>query len=149
MENLDVNGLVRMISTGTNLIYVVTDNERRTEGIAAQAAARIRGVGSPYLWSCTQGLTRDGVAVPDSIDPLAALDFAIAEPGPLVFIFRDITFFWKENPFVLRKLKDFAATARALSRFCLPLTPLRSVSNSTNPAASAAPRKVSTLQPSA
>jgi hypothetical protein len=113
MDNLDITGMVRMISTGANLIYVVTDNERRTEGIAAQAAARIRGVGTPYLWSCTQGLTRDGVAVPDSTDPLRALDFAIAEPGPLVFIFRDITFFWNDNPFLLRKLKDFAGTTRA------------------------------------
>lgn len=113
MENLDVNGLVRMISTGANFIYVVTDNERRTEGIAVQAAARLKGVGAPYVWSCTQGLTRDGVVVPESTDPLRALDFAISEPGPLVFIFRDLTFFWKDNPFILRKLKDFAGSARA------------------------------------
>ncbi|HTY21203.1 MAG TPA: AAA family ATPase [Geobacteraceae bacterium] len=113
MENLDVTGLVRMISTGANLIYVVTDNERRTEMIASQSAARIRGVGTPYLWSCTQGLTRDGISVPESTDLLRALDFAIAEPGPLVFIFRDLTFFWKENPLVLRRLKDFAGSTRA------------------------------------
>jgi hypothetical protein len=113
MENLDVTGLVKMISTGANLIYVVTDNERRTEGIAAQAAARIRGVGTPYLWSCTQGLIREGVKVPETVDPLRALDFAISEPGPLIFIFRDLTFFWKDNPFVLRRLKEFATGSRA------------------------------------
>jgi hypothetical protein len=113
MENFDVAGLVRMISTGASLIYVVTDNERRTEGIVAQGAARLKGVGTPYVWSCTQGLMRDGVNVPETVDPIRALDFAIKEPGPLVFIFRDLTFFWRGNPHVLRKLKDFAGSARA------------------------------------
>ena len=35
MENLNAQGLVKIISTGASLIYVVTDNERRTEGIVA------------------------------------------------------------------------------------------------------------------
>lgn len=113
MENLDVQGMVRLISTGSNLIYVITDNERRSEGITAQAAGRIKGVGAPYLWSCTEGLSRDGVPVPDTADPLKAIDFAIAQPGPLIFLFKDLSWFWRDNPFIIRKLKDFATLARA------------------------------------
>ncbi|HEX9024801.1 MAG TPA: AAA family ATPase [Geobacteraceae bacterium] len=113
MENLDTQGLVRMIGTGANLLYVVTDNERRSEGIALQAGARFRGAGAPYVWSCTAGLSRDGVAVPETKEPLQALDFAVAQPGPLLFLFKDLTWFWKDNPFIIRKLKEFAASARA------------------------------------
>jgi hypothetical protein len=113
MENLDVQGMVRLISTGANLIYVITDNERRSEGITVQAAGRIKGVGAPCLWNCTEGLSRDGVPIPDTVDPLKALDFAIAQPGPLLFIFKDLSWFWKENPFIIRKLKEFATLARA------------------------------------
>ncbi len=113
MENLDVQGLVRMIGTGATLLYVVTDNERRSEGIAVQAAARLKGAGSPYVWSCTAGLSRDGVVVSDTADPLRALDFAAAEPGPLLFLFKDLAWFWKDNPFIIRKLKEFAGSARA------------------------------------
>ncbi len=113
MENLDVPALVRMIGTGANLLYVVTDNERRSEGIAAQAAARIRGAGVPCVWSCTAGLSRDGVPVADTTDPLQALDYAISQPGPLLFLFKDLTWFWKDNPFIIRKLKEFAGSAKA------------------------------------
>ena len=103
MENLDVQGMARLISTGANLIYVITDNERRSEVITAQAAGRIKGVGAPYLWSCTEGLSREGVPIPDTADPLKALDFAIAQPGPLLFLFKDLSWFWKDNPFLIRK----------------------------------------------
>ena len=112
MENLNMQGLAKMIGAGANLIYVVTDNERRTEAIATQAALRLKGVGNPYVWTCTGGFSRDGNAVPDTTDPLRGLDFALTQPGPLMFLFKDLSFFWRDNPFIVRKLKDFAHRAR-------------------------------------
>ena len=35
MENLNEQGLVRALATGAHLLYVVTENERYTEGIVA------------------------------------------------------------------------------------------------------------------
>lgn len=113
MENLNVQGLLKCIGTGANLIYVVTDNERRTEGIAAQAAARLKGADLPYVWNCTEGMSRGGVGVPDTVDPLAALDFAISQPGPLVLVFKDMCWFWNNSPYIIRKLKEFAARAKS------------------------------------
>ncbi len=113
MENLNVQGLAKLIGSGASLIYVVTDNERRTEGTVAQAAARLKGVELPYVWNCTDGLSRGGVRVPDTIDPLAALDFALAQPGPLLFLFKDLCWFWNEGPFIIRKLKEFALRAKS------------------------------------
>ena len=113
MENLSVAGLVKLIGTGANLVYVMTDGERRSESIVAQAAARLKGVDAPCVWSCTDGLTRRGLQVPDTIEPLRALDFAINEPGPLVLIFKDLSWFWNDGPFVQRKLKEFALRARS------------------------------------
>ena len=59
------------------------------------------------------GMSRGGVAVPDTVEPLRALDFAIAQPGPLMFVFKDLCWFWKDGPFVTRKLKEFAARSRS------------------------------------
>jgi AAA+ superfamily predicted ATPase len=101
-----------MIGAGANLMYVLTDNERRTEGIVAQAATRLKGMGSPYVWTCTAGLCRDGNPVPDTVDPLKGLDFALTQPGPLIFLFKDLSYFWRDNPYIVRQLKDFAARAR-------------------------------------
>lgn len=112
MENLTVSGLVRLIGAGANLIYVVTDNERRTEQIAVQAASRVKGAGNPWIWTCTNGLVRDGAAAEGTDDPVAALDVAIAQPGPLVFIFKDLTWFWGDNPYIIRKLKEFGQRGR-------------------------------------
>lgn len=113
MENLNAQGLVKIISTGASLIYVVTDNERRTEGIVAQAAARLKGVDLPYVWNCTEGLNRGGANLPDTVEPLHALDFALAQPGPLLFVFKDLCWFWKDGPFIARKLKEFAVRAKS------------------------------------
>lgn len=112
MEKLDTQGLARMIGAGANLIYVQTDKERRTEGIVLQAARYLKGMGSPYIWTCTAGLSLDGNVVPETTDPLRALDFALAEPGPVVFLFKDLSGFWQDNHYIIRKLKDFAVRAR-------------------------------------
>jgi SpoVK/Ycf46/Vps4 family AAA+-type ATPase len=94
-------------------MYVVTDNERRTEGIVAQSAARVKDVGSAYVWTCTEGLRRDGEIFKETLEPLRALDFAIRHQGPAFFLFKDIPGFWDENPFIIRKLKDFAERSRS------------------------------------
>jgi SpoVK/Ycf46/Vps4 family AAA+-type ATPase len=111
MENLTFRGLLRIIGAGNGLIYVVTDNERRTEGIVALSAAHLKGAGSPYVWTCTEGFVRDGEPFKETLEPLMAIDFAIAQPGPAVFLFKDISSFWENNPFIIRKLKEFAVRA--------------------------------------
>ena len=113
MDNLTAQELARTISIGANLVYVVTDNERRTEALVTQTAARLKGVGALYVWTCTEGLRRDGLPVAGTLDPVAALDFARAEPGPLLFLFKDLGWFWHDSPFIIRKMKDFAAQARS------------------------------------
>lgn len=112
MEQLTVQGLVRLMGAGANLVCVVTDNERRTEAIVGQATARLKGAGSPLVWTCTDGFTRDGTVVPGTVDPVAALDHVLAHPAPLMILFKDLSWFWSDNPYVIRKLKEFAVRAR-------------------------------------
>ena len=42
MDNLNLTSLAQAMATGAHLLYVVTENERYTEGIVAQAAARAK-----------------------------------------------------------------------------------------------------------
>lgn len=113
MENLTVTGLVRLIGAGAAMIYVVTDNERRTEQIATQAAARLKGVGSPYVWTCTEGFSRDGAVLEGNCDPVEAVAYALAQTSPALFLFKDLPWFWGDNPYLIRALKDFAVKAKA------------------------------------
>ncbi|MGD1074553.1 MAG: AAA family ATPase [Thermodesulfovibrionales bacterium] len=113
MENLNVQALLRTIGAGNSLMYVVTDNERYTEGIITLAASHVKGAGSPYVWNCTEGFSREGASVEATVEPLLAIDFAIAQPGPAIFLFKDLSSFWRNNQFIIRKLKEFAVRARS------------------------------------
>ena len=109
MDHLNVPNLVRAVKTGARLIYVITENERYTEEIVAQAAAEA-GVGEAFwVWTCTDGFVRGGSAVPDTVGALAALDFALTQPEPALFLMKDLAAFWHDSPFLVRKLKTFAA----------------------------------------
>jgi len=112
MENLTQQQFLRQISIGITLMHVLTENERRCERLLSQAAARIKGMGSPISWTCTDGLNRDGEIIPDTADPLKALDFAMAHPGPLLLILKDIHRFWQDNPILVRKIKDLSSTSK-------------------------------------
>ncbi|QSV45794.1 AAA family ATPase [Geobacter benzoatilyticus] len=113
MENLTVTGLVRLIGAGATMIYVKTGNERHTEQIVSQAAGRLRGVGAPYVWTCTGGFSRNGEVVEGITDPVASLDYAVAQEGPLLFLFKDFPWFWGDNPYLIRALKEFALCGKA------------------------------------
>ena len=109
MDNLNVSSLARAMTAGANLVYVVTENERSTEGTVARAAAEAKVGEAIYVWTCTDGFRRGGSAVPETVEPLAALDFAQSQPGPALFLMKDLAAFWHDNPFIVRKLKTFAA----------------------------------------
>ena len=111
MENLTPQQMVRLISVGTVLFYVITGNEQRSERLLHQVAARLKGMGPPLVWTCTTGLSREGVAAADTADPMKALDFAIAHPGPFMLIMKDVHRFWRDNPMLVRKLKDLASAS--------------------------------------
>jgi SpoVK/Ycf46/Vps4 family AAA+-type ATPase len=107
VDALNPSSLAQAIATGARLVYVLTENERYTEGIVARAAAQ---TGQPvYVWTCTDGFRCAGAAIPDTADPLAALDFALAQPAPALFLMKDLAAFWHGSPQLVRKLKTFAA----------------------------------------
>jgi SpoVK/Ycf46/Vps4 family AAA+-type ATPase len=112
MENLTQQQFLRQISIGISLFHVLTESERRCERLLSQAAARIKEMGCPFIWTCTDGLSRDGEIVPDTADPLRALDFVISQPGPLLLILKDIHKFWRNNPILVRKIKDLSCSSK-------------------------------------
>lgn len=112
VEKLTVSGLACLIGAGATMMYVITGNERHTGQIVALAAGRLRGVGEPFVWTCTGGFSRSGEVVEGVTDPVAALDYAAAQQGPLLFLFKDLPWFWGDNPYLVRALKEFALRSK-------------------------------------
>jgi len=108
-EELNQASLSRLVAAGTPLIYITTDNESRTEFLITRAALHgIKGMPVPLEWSCVGGFPgQEGTE-----DPLTALRWAVEQEGRGIFIFKDIHWFWQDNPYIQRTLKDFAAVRR-------------------------------------
>jgi ATP-dependent 26S proteasome regulatory subunit len=113
VDNLSAQGLAQSIATGAHLIYVLTDNERHTEGVVARAAQDPRVAQELHVWNCADGFVRQGKPVPKTADALAALDFALASPGPALFLMKDLAAFWHADPVLVRKIKNFVAAGGA------------------------------------
>jgi ATP-dependent 26S proteasome regulatory subunit len=111
MDGTIVAELLKEISTGASLFYCVVINERRMEAAVGRAAARFRDVGTPLVWTCADGFVREGVQVPETVDPLKAIDFALAPSSGKFFIFKDLPRLWADRPEVLRRLKDLGSGA--------------------------------------
>jgi hypothetical protein len=112
VENLNAQELLRQISSGAGLIYVITVSERRLEQMINHCAGRIRDAGSPLVWTCADGLSRDGVYLPDTVDPLVALTMALGHPDARILFFKDLPYYWNNNPALLRRLKELMAGSR-------------------------------------
>jgi len=108
-ELLTLANFSQQVAAGTPLIYITTDNESRTEALITHAALyAIKGMPGPLVWNCTVGfLGHEGTR-----EPLAGLRWAVEQEGPGIFIFKDLDWFWHDNPFLQRTLKDFAAVRR-------------------------------------
>lgn len=108
-EHLSLSSFSHLVAAGTPLVYITTDNESRTEALITRAALQsIKGMPVPLEWSCTAGFPgQEGTT-----DPLTGLSWAAEKEGQGIFIFKDLHFFWQDNPYIQRTLKDFAAVRR-------------------------------------
>lgn len=108
METMTAHQLARAVTTGTPCFYVINANEQRCERVLTQVMARFSGLGLPFVWTCTAGLQQGETVIPDSVDPLKAIDYFMSLSVPGALILKDIPFFWRDNPFLVRKLKELA-----------------------------------------
>lgn len=108
-ENLNLALFCQLIAAKTPLIFITTDNESRTEALVTRAALQgIKGMPVPLEWDCNEGFAGH----PETRDPLTALRWAVAREGHGIYLFKDMSWFWNENPYLQRILKDFAALRR-------------------------------------
>lgn len=95
-----------MVLARTSLVYLLTDEDRRVEGEIKALASAFRSPFRVYVWSCTTGITReDEVVVPDP-SIMNCLDWFMGVRETAFLILQDIHVFMKDNPPVIRKLKD-------------------------------------------
>ncbi len=113
----------KFVAARYSLIFVQTHEEERLERIIASLAQHAFSQPVPFfVWSCTTGLTSNEETVPQSEDPLVALEAVQAHARPALFLFRDLHPYL-DDPKLIRKLRDIFRALRNTYKtvfFCGP-----------------------------
>lgn len=112
------------------LIYLVTSEEERAEQEIATIAQRGKPDRRVFVWTLTRGIIEQGQAGASpqhgTIPPQQALDFAIRQKEPSIFVFKDLHPFFDGagNAEVIRWLRDAIAAFRGTQKTILLMSPV-------------------------
>ncbi len=102
-----IRGTLReLVVAKTSLVYLLTDEDRRVEDEIKKLASAFKPPLRTYIWSCTSGVTLDDEVVIENPALLDALDWFMNTKETAFLVLNDMHVFLKENPPVVRKLKD-------------------------------------------
>jgi ATP-dependent 26S proteasome regulatory subunit len=95
-----------MVMARTSLVYLLTEEDRRVESEIKALAGAFKPPFRAYVWSCTTGVTLEDEIVVPNPSILEALDWFMNIKESAFLILNDIHVFLRDNPPVMRKLKD-------------------------------------------
>ncbi len=107
---------------GHPLIYVLTWEETRVERLAQHLAKTFYGAPCPYgVWSVVEGLVVDGTPLPDTRDPVRALEAILSASGKGFYLLKD--FPTVGRPEIVRRLRDLYRALKDRGRHVLLVSP--------------------------
>lgn len=116
-----------MVIAKTSLVYLLSEEDRRVEYEIKVLASSFRPAIKVYVWSCTTGITLDDAVVTNSQSIIAALDWFMNIEETAFLVINDIHFFLKDNPPVIRKIKDAKKRIENTYRTIFLLAPTLSI----------------------
>ncbi|HTR03918.1 MAG TPA: AAA family ATPase [Thermoanaerobaculia bacterium] len=107
---------------GHPIVYVLSWEEPRVERLAQHLAKTFYGAPCPYgVWSVVDGLVVDGNPVPDTRDPIKALEAILAANGKGFYLLKD--FPTAGRPETVRRLRDVYRGLKDRGRHVLIVSP--------------------------
>ncbi len=118
----------RALLGGYPLIYVQSWEESRVERLTQHLAKTFYGQPTPCgIWSLVDGLVVDGMPVPDTRDPLRALEAILQAPGKGFYLLKDFPTSPDGRPEVVRRLRDLYRGLKDRGRHVLLVSPRLSI----------------------
>ena len=115
--------LRRALLGGYPLLYVVSWEEGRVERAVQSLAQKFyEKPVACSVWTCVDGLSNGAGRVPDTADPLKALDAILADPAPGFVLMKDLTPHLS-RPEVVRRLRDVYRGLKGRGRFVVLVSP--------------------------
>ena len=114
----------RALLGGHPLIYVLTWEETRVERLTQHLAKTFYGAPVSYgVWSVVDGLVVDGAPVPNTQDPLRALEAILASSEKGFFILKDFATSSEGRPEIVRRLRDLYRALKDRGRHVMIVSP--------------------------
>jgi len=114
----------RALVGGHPLIYIQSWEEPRVERLVQHFAKTFFGSAVPFgVWSVVDGLLVDGMPIPDTRDPLKALDAIHQAQGKAFYLLKDFPSSLETRPEIIRRLRDLYRGLKDRGRHVLLLSP--------------------------
>jgi len=119
-----VDRVRRALIGGHPLIYVQSWEEARVERLAQHLAKTFYGAPVPLgVWSVVDGLVVDGTPVPETRDPVKALEAILAAQGKGFYLLKDFIGSNDGRPEIVRRLRDVYRALKDRGRHVLLVSP--------------------------
>jgi SpoVK/Ycf46/Vps4 family AAA+-type ATPase len=98
--------------------------ESRVERLAQHLAKTFYGTACPYgVWSVVDGLVVDGAPLPETRDPVRALEAVMAAPGKGFYLLKDFPTGAEGRPEIVRRMRDLYRAAKDRGKHVLFVSP--------------------------
>jgi AAA+ superfamily predicted ATPase len=104
--------LKKFVLSKATIIYIVSDEEDRMEGLLKELSATFQPKPKLFIWNPFQGLIGENEKVENSKTSFEALDKVIQRSEQAIYLFEGLHAFLKADPLVARKLKDLHRALR-------------------------------------
>ncbi|HTO76939.1 MAG TPA: AAA family ATPase [Thermoanaerobaculia bacterium] len=119
-----VDRVRRALIGGHPLIYVQSWEEARVERLAQHLAKTFYGAPVPLgVWSVVDGLVVDGNPVPETRDPVKALEAILSAQGKGFYLLKDFIGSNDGRPEIVRRLRDVYRALKDRGRHVLLVSP--------------------------
>src|SRR5712691_2449346 len=118
----------RALLGGHPILYIQTWEESRVERLAQHLAKTFFGQPAPCgIWSLVDGLVVDGVPVPETRDPLRALEAILQASGKGFYLLKDFPTSPDGRPEIVRRLRDLYRGLKDRGRHVLLVSPVLAI----------------------
>jgi len=118
-----INFIKDSILSGQPIIQIISYEEKRVESSLKKLAQQILKSNNVYSWDIHNGLNLNGQVIPDTTDPVAALNQTLRIQEPSFFIFRDLPPLMRNSYDIVRKLRECYNQLKNSKRVIFILSP--------------------------
>jgi SpoVK/Ycf46/Vps4 family AAA+-type ATPase len=111
-KQLILQDLKKFILAKASIVYILSDEEDRVEGLVKELNATFHPKPKIFIWNPFQGLTGENEKIDDSKNPVNALDKVLQRNEQAIYLFEGLHPFLKADPLLSRKLKDLHRSLR-------------------------------------